>query len=544
MTEQAGIDFVYYGNPSPEHYMIEQNGGGVALFDYDCDGNLDLFFANGSHFLRPAKQAQASNRLYRSGGSFQYEDMTEASGLEAFGFGMGCAAGDYDNDGFVDLFVAYYGRNRLWTNNGDGTFTEVTDETGVGDELWGASAAFADLDGDGNLDLYVVNYVEWSVTDPPCFKLGKVQASCSPMPRKAQADLLYQNLGNGQFEEIGTAAGIALSEDGKGLAVEIVDLNSDGQLDVYVANDTCRNFLFYNQGELRFREEGIATGVAVSEDGKAGSSMGIACADSDGDGRFDLSVTNFESQVNDFFSNIGEAGFFPTNAELGVDLVSRPFLGFGIVLTDFDLDGWPDMFVTNGHIWDLTSADEKHKYEMTPSLLRNEDAKQFRDVAEQAGSYFNQTWVGRAVAFGDLDNDGDSDLVVTHLKKPPALLRNDSDFAGGSLSLKLIGTRSARQPLGATVELTIGEKHTVTHVPSGGSFQVSHDDRIVIATAASDTISEVRVHWPGGAVETWTDVTSDGLSVTLIEGTGRQNAVAKKENNMKRKKTQRNISLR
>ena len=318
MTPQSGIDFVYYGAPSDEKYMTDQNGGGVGLIDFDLDGQLDLFFVNGSHFERPAKGLSQSNRIYRALGDFQYEDVTLSAGLMAHGFGMGCAAGDYDNDGFTDLFVAYYGRDRLWRNNGDGTFSEMTDEAGVGSDRWGTSAAFADLDGDGLLDLYVVNYVDWTADVPPCHPLGhpEITTSCSPMERTGQADLLYRNTGSGQFEEVGKQAGIARVPDGTGLALAVADLDGDGRLDIYVANDTSPNFLYRNQGDMRFEEVAVTEGVAVSNDGTVGAGMGIACADYDRNGYLDLAVTNFRNQVNSVFANLGQAGFAATNTTI------------------------------------------------------------------------------------------------------------------------------------------------------------------------------------------------------------------------------------
>jgi len=272
VAEQVGINFTYYGSPSPQHYMTEQNGGGVALFDYDGDNRLDVFLVNGSHFDRPAELENATSRLFRAVDTLRYEDVTLSAGLEAFGFGMGCAAGDYDNDGFTDLFVCYYGPNRLWHNNGDGTFTDVTSEAGVGDSRWASSAAFADLDRDGHLDLYVVNYVVYRGDDPPCYTEHDppVRIICGPMGRPGESDLLYRNLGDGRFQDVSQQAGIALGERGKGLGVQIVDLDEDGFLDVYVANDTTENFFFRNLGQMRFEEVGLVRGAAYSEDGEPG----------------------------------------------------------------------------------------------------------------------------------------------------------------------------------------------------------------------------------------------------------------------------------
>ncbi len=508
---KTGIDFEYYGSPSDEHYMTEQNGGGVGLFDADGDGRLDVFLTNGSHFNKPAKAVGASQRLFRQTADWQFEDITVSAGLQAFGFGQGCAAADYDNDGFCDLFVASYGANQLWHNNGDGTFQDVTQEAGVADDRWGTSAAFADLDGDGNPELYVVNYVDWT---PDRITSRRIP---SPMDFQGLPDRLFRNAGDGRFESVGAEACIAIVGEGKGLAVSIADLDGDRRPDIYVANDTTRNFLFRNLGGLKFEETGVLSGCAVSQDGSIGSSMGVAVGDYNRDGWFDLFVTNFAGEVVDAFAGNGPNGFIANNSELGLDPISRPLLNFGIVLADFDSDLWPDLFFANGHLWDDTAAG--HEYRMRPSLLRNAGGKRFRDVSAVAGDYFRERWLGRAVAVGDLDNDGDADFVVTHIEAPPALLRNDSRRAGPVLRLKMIGTRSARQPLGMQVDVVVGNQTIATHLRSGDSFQASHDDRLLIPIGNGTIVDEVRVHWQGGETETWANLPADEL-LYLIEGTG------------------------
>ncbi|MCA9050383.1 MAG: VCBS repeat-containing protein, partial [Planctomycetaceae bacterium] len=447
-TAESGIDFGFCGSPTANAFMTEQNGGGVAVFDLDNDDRPDVFIVNNAGHGHVSDRRPCTNAAYRGKGDFQLTDCSLPAGLAAACFGMGCATGDIDNDGFQDLFVACYGQDRLWRNNGDGTFTEITRDAGITDDSWGTSAAFCDLDGDGNSDLYVVNYVEWTPDVPPCHPPDhpEINSICSPAERPAVPDTLYQNNGDGTFRDVSATAGIQNVADGRGLAIGMADLNLNGRPDIYIANDTSPNSLFRNDGDLKFTDAGVSSGTAISSDGRIGAGMGVAMADFDRNGLGDIAVTNFRNQINDLFLNVGQYNFLPGNSAMGLDAVSRMPLSFGIAAADFNLDGYCDLFVANGHIWNWESIGSEFQYHMTPQVLKNVRGVRFEDVSETAGDYFQHRFLARAVASGDLDNDGDTDLVITNADTPPVILENLTERRG--LRITLVGRTTARDGRG------------------------------------------------------------------------------------------------
>jgi hypothetical protein len=519
VTPESGVSFRWSGGPTAHSCMPEQNGGGVAILDFDHDGISDLALTDCGSFGTVMSSKVPAVHLFRGVGGFRFLPVSGAARLSHEACATGIAAGDFDADGFKDLLIAGFGHNQLFRNCGDGTFDDVPLSSGDSGETWSTSVAFADLNADGYLDAYIVNYVDWTPAAGACRNptYPELIQICSPTLFNSQADQLLINGGDGTYRDAGADSGISLVNAGNGLALEIADFTGDGLLDVFVANDAGMNNMFRNDGAARFVDVGVSTGVAVSSDGAYGASMGIACGDYNRDGELDLFVTNFRSQVNDLYSGFGEGGFIHTNGSTGLDILSRHRLAFGAVMNDFDLDGWPDLFVANGHIWDLTSIDPTLEYEMPCDILRNVEGRVFQDVSRTAGRWFSQKFLARAVAAGDLDNDGLVDLVIQNVGAPAVVLANCSRRTGASRSVRFIGTVSSREPLGCGVEVLF-EDGTVwkTHIPAGGSFQASHDARLVVPLGDS-TIDRISIAWPDGEVEHWQGPFSAG-EIVLIQG--------------------------
>ena len=454
----TGIDFRHDSGTNAEKPFPAANGSGIAVLDYDLDGHDDLYFATGTPFPIESNREAPVNRCYRNLGDFRFSEVTAASGLGHNGYSAGLAVGDYDNDGFPDVYVNCFENNVLYHNQGDGTFIAVTDAAQVGDPRWGTSAAFLDYDADGSLDLYVCNYAKWTwETRRWCGNRARqVRIYCSPHSVEPEMDALYHSLGDGRFEDEAVSTGIA-SRPGRAQGVVAADLNQDGKIDLYVGNDLNANAFFLNQGNGKFEDATEISYAGYDFKGSMQAGMGVDAADVTGDGLPELFVTNFQNEHNTLYLNMADGLFQDSSQQFGVYAAGLPWVGWGAAFADFDLDGYLDLVVTNGHVDDnLHLLGENSPYAQPPLMWRQEAGK-FRELGPQAGEFFTQRHVGRALVVADLDNDGDQDLVIGHQDERPAILRNDCQLASPrtarSYALRLIGTISNRNAIGATITL-------------------------------------------------------------------------------------------
>ena len=499
-TQAAGLDFVHVSGGPQQHYILEAMGSGVALFDFDADGWLDVFAVNGT---RTEEAPETGNRLWRNvpatDGGRAFAEVTQAAGLGQTGWGMGCAVADYDNDGDLDLYVTYWGPNALYRNEGNGTFTSM--EADVGDRRWGTSAAFGDVDLDGWLDLYVTNYVAFDLNNPPgdgqlCSGWKGLSVFCGPHGLDGQADVLYRNEGNGTFADVSAATGID-QQTYLGLGVIFTDYDGDGDQDIYIANDSTPNQLYRNDGAWRLREVGAFAGVAYSEEGRSQAGMGLDSGDYDNDGDLDVVVTNFSDDVNTLYQNLGNGSFADATYAAGLGGAVRPFLGWSTALADFDLDGWLDLFVANGHLYpQLEARPLGLSYRQRNLLYWNRDG--IFTLADPAGLEAEQ--VSRGTAFGDYDNDGDLDLLVNNLNDRLNLLRNDGGNRNYWLGLDLIG--AAGQPAeGASVRLWAGGQVLVRQAKRGYGYLSASDGRVLFGLGGLAEVEKIEVRWPSGRVQ-------------------------------------------
>ena len=532
VTEEAGIRFLHRHGGTGEKYFPETMAGGVIAFDFDGDEDLDLYFIQAGKLpLQPGQEER--NVLYRNDGGWKFVDVTRESGLGDDGYGMGGAAADIDNDGDLDLYCTNFGPNRLYRNEGDGTFVEVGARAGVADPSWAVSAAFGDFDADGHVDLYVVNYVNFTMaTHRKCGrKEPGFQAYCHPDEYLGVDDVLYHNRGDGTFEDatreaisgpmvqIGPGTWIAGESQGKGMGVVLTDYDLDGDLDIYVANDSTRNYLFVNHGDGTF-DEYLAAGVAFNEDGTTEASMGVDAGDVDGDGWFDLFMVHLDGETNTLYRNEGDGLFSDYTSRAGVGTLSTNFVGFSLNLFDYDNDGDEDIFVANGHTIDniaLYRSDGEHA--QTDFLLQNDGTGRFRDVSRESGDYFLRKMVGRSSAVGDFDNDGDVDIAICNGNQPAVLLRNDGGNRNHSILFRLRGTRSNRDGIGAFVKIEAAGVSQVDEVRAGSAYQAQSDLRLHFGLGETTRVDTVEVRWPSGKEESFSDLPADHIFF-LEEGKG------------------------
>jgi enediyne biosynthesis protein E4 len=526
VAARVGLTFMYENGASGQFYVAEVMGAGAALVDYDNDGDLDVYLLQGQSFDPNAPRNPArTHRLYRNElverRTLRFTDVTAGSGLGGTSYAMGVATGDYDNDGDQDLYVTALGRDTLYRNDDDGTFTDVTAAAGVGNDHWSTAATFVDYDRDGDLDLFVANYLDFSTTaNKQCFDPTGTRDYCGPRAYRAVPDRLFRNEGGGRFTEVTDAAGITRA-DGAGLGVATGDYNGDGWLDLYVANDATPNQLWMNQRNGTFQDEGPLAGVALNAAGIPEGSMGIASGDYDRDGDEDLFVTNIIGETFVLYTNDGRAGFDDTRVQSGLAQVTGPFTGFGTGWIDYDNDGWLDLFVTNGAVNIIQELRGRPvPYRMPNELFRNLGTGRFVDSSAQAGQAFARADVGRAAAFGDIDNDGDTDVLVTTNTGPVRLWLNQAGTRSSWLQVRLDNGPANRLGLGALIHVERpGAPPLVSRVRTDGSYLSAQDPTSHFGLGQWHAPVTVRVDWPGGPSEQWTVPKAD-QRVTLTRGSG------------------------
>ena len=520
VAASAGVAVRQQNGASPDKYLAETMGSGAVFFDADGDDWVDLLLVDGGSVADAAVAAKAQHRLFRNQHNGSFADITAKSRLAPAAYGMGACAGDIDNDGRRDVYVTGYGANALYHNDGDGVFSDVTRDAGVGAALWSTSCAFLDVDRDGDLDLFVANYLEAARTnnrfcgDPR----RKIRVYCHPLNYKGLPSVLYRNDGKGVFTDISMAAGLT-SHVGNGLGVAVGDYDDDGLPDVFVANDAVPNFLFHNEGGGRFTEVGLAAGVAVARDGKPRAGMGTEFADYNGDGRLDLVVTNHEFETHSLFRNEGGGLFTDTTVDSGLGPATLPFVGFGVAFLDFDNSGTLDLAIINGHVIDNTAAVRPGTTHAQRKLLfRNVNGRRLQEVGREAGEGFAPPGVGRTLITGDIDNDGDLDLLVTNNGGVPELLRNGT-AGGNAIMVRLIGAAGNRDALGARVSVTAGGRTQVREVKSGSSYLGQSDLRVHVGLGRTTSIDRIDIRWPDGRSER-VDRPAANQIVTVQEGRG------------------------
>ena len=507
VTTAAGINFRHINGAEGAYHLPETLGAGGAFFDADNDGDLDIYLVNSGYWKDSLSITEAHSMLYRNNGDSTFTDVTMTAGVGNRGnYGQGATCADYDNDGDVDLYVTNFGVNVLYRNNGDGTFTDVTGHAGVGDPAWSSSACFLDYNRDGHLDLFVTNYLVYAADVPyrPCGEDG-VQTYCHPSLYEGAPDTLYRNNGDGTFTDVSQEAGVGGIGGlfhGKGLGVVSADFNNDGVPDLYVANDDTRNDFFYNNDDGTFSEISLLAGCAYSFNGVAQAGMGVATDDYNGDGWLDIFVTNLSYETNALYRNNGDGTFTDVIYEAHLGKESYLFVGFGTGFLDADNDGWRDIFIANGHIIDnIEDTHDILTYRQRDQIFRNQGDDTFQEVSANAGNYFQSTAVSRGALFGDYDNDGDVDILVTQSNGPVTLLRNETGTEHNWVRIKTVGVVSNRDGTGTRVTLTADGHTQIQEINRGASYLSSHDDRLHFGLGTHPVVDRLEVRWQSGVVQ-------------------------------------------
>jgi enediyne biosynthesis protein E4 len=525
ITAKTSITFKHTSDPAKK-YIVESMSGGVILFDYDRDGWPDIYFTNAPSVDMAIKGQKSRGALYRNNHDGTFTDVTEKAGLGTPCFAMGGAVGDYDNDGWPDLYVTCLGGNVLYHNNGDGTFTDVTAKAGVADGRWSTGAAFGDYDGDGFVDLMVTNYVDFHLNDLPAFgkspncKYRGIDVQCGPRGLKGAGDSLFHNNGDGTFSDVSKSAGVSDPSGYYGMSVIWADFNNTGRPDIYVANDSTPKFLYKNEGGGKFKDVGLESGTAVSEDGSEQASMGIAVGDYIHNGRPSLYVTNFSDENDLLYRNDGNWNFTDVSYPSGVALPSLPWVKWGAAFADLDNDGWLDLIAVSGHVYPQVDTLPSGGGYRQPKLLHlNQKDGTFCDASDQAGPALKDKRVSRGLAVGDLFNDGNLDVVIADLDGAPMILKNRGIPGRHWVSFELAGTKSNRLALNARIKIVAGGMTQTDEIHSGGSYLSQNDLRLHFGLGSAKKIDSVEVRWPSGKTETLSDLAADQF-YAVLEGQG------------------------
>ena len=518
VAAQSAVTFRHTDGSSGKRYIVETVSAGLALFDYDNDGLIDVYFLNGAPLKGTKVEEAPRNSLYRNLGGWKFVDVTEATGLGDIGYGLGVAVGDYDNDGDPDVYLNNYGPNVLYRNNGDGTFTDVTEsaQVGHGDRV-GAGACFLDMEGDGDLDLYVSNYLEFSYARTVSAMIGGNPTYAAPVHYRPVPDTLYRNNGDGTFTDVSAASGIA-AHAGWGMGITCADYDNDGDTDVFIGNDVAENFLFQNDGQGHFEELGLMAGTAYKGNGNPSASMGVDSGDYDNDGLLDFYVTSYQQELATLYRNTGDSIFEDVTMQSGAGAGTLPNVTWGNSFVDFDHDGDRDIFVACGHLQDnVDKYDDVSSYHQYNILLANTGAGKFVDVSQESGDGLRVRRSSRGAGFDDLDNDGDVDVVILNSRTEPTLLRNDSPRKGRWLQIQLRGTKTNRDGVGAHVIVKAGDLMLIDEVHSGRGYQSHYGTRLYFGLGQAKQIDRIEVRWIGGGTDVFQNV-STNQRITLVEG--------------------------